>query len=160
MSKGAAGRVVNAGLFQRMSELFVSLPHASALGLRFVGIAQQKPSLMLDWRDDLVGNPASGVLHGGVITSLIDSCSALAVMARLPDPEAIATLDLRIDYLRAAVPGQPIFCTAECYRLASQVAFTRAVCFHDTIDQPVAHGVATFMRESSPVPMTGGAQHG
>lgn len=143
----------NAQVLDVLSELFVSLPHARTLGMRLVGTVGRKPTLAIDWREDLVGNPATGVLHGGVITSLVDTCSAIAVAAQLPDFETIATLDLRIDYLKAATPGKPIFCTAECYRLAGQVAFTRAVCFHDSIDAPIAHGVATFMRESSPIPM-------
>ncbi|TDR71645.1 PaaI family thioesterase [Paludibacterium purpuratum] len=140
-----------------LSRLFVSLPHATTLGMRYVGTVGRKPTLAIDWHDDLVGNPASGVLHGGVITSLVDTTSAVSVAAQLPDFETIATLDLRIDYLKAATPGRAIYCTAECYRLASQVAFTRAVCFHDSADEPIAHGIATFMRESSPVPMVGEA---
>jgi uncharacterized protein (TIGR00369 family) len=146
----------NAHVHAVLCELFVSLPHSQALGFAFVGTDGRKPTLKVEWREDLVGNPASGVLHGGVITSLVDTCSAIAVTAHLADFETIATLDLRIDYLKAATPGHPIFCTAECYRLANQIAFTRAVCYHDNADDPIAHGVGTFMRESSPVPMVSG----
>lgn len=136
-----------------LSQLFVTLPHCRALGITYVGTEGRKPMLKVDWSEGLVGNPVRGVIHGGVITTLVDTCSAVAVAAQLPDFETIATLDLRIDYLRAATPGRAILCRAECYRLANQVAFTRAVCFHDDIEHPIAHGVATFMRESSPVPM-------
>ncbi|WP_205700932.1 PaaI family thioesterase [Jeongeupia sp. USM3] len=59
---------------------------------------------------------------------------------------AIATLDLRIDYLRPAKPDAPIFCTAECYRLTEHIAFTRATAFQDDIAKPVAYAVATFAR--------------
>ncbi|WP_036666024.1 PaaI family thioesterase [Paludibacterium yongneupense] len=151
MSGGA-----NPGLLESLSRLFVSLPHSLALGLSYLGCdAERRVTLRVDWREDLVGNPVTGVIHGGVITSLVDTSSATAVAAQLDRAEAIATLDLRIDYLKAAQPGRAIFCRAECYRLAHQVAFTRAVCFHDTPDDPIAHGVATFMRESSPMPMSG-----
>jgi uncharacterized protein (TIGR00369 family) len=143
----------NVEVFATMSELFVSLPHCKTLGFEFIGREGRKPILKVEWREDLVGNPALGVLHGGVITSLVDTTSAVAVVAQLADYESIATLDLRIDYLRAATPGKPIFCRAECYRLANQIAFTRAVCYHDSADDPIAHGVATFMRESSPLAM-------
>lgn len=143
----------NDRVYAVLSEVFVTLPHCRALGFVQVGTSGRKPTLKVDWREDLVGNPASGVVHGGVITSLVDTCSAISVTAHLSDFETIATLDLRIDYLKAATPGRAIFCTAECYRLANQVAFTRAVCYHDSPDAPIAHGVATFMRESSPVPM-------
>ena len=109
----------------------------------------KQPCYAIDWREDLVGNPATGVLHGGVITSLIDTTSALSIFPHLPDAEAIATLDLRIDYLKPAIPGQTVYCRAECYKLARQVAFTRAVCHHGDASDPIAHGVATFMRASS-----------
>ena len=82
-----------------------------------------------------------------------NTTSAIAVTAHMSELETIATLDLRIDYLKAATPGKAIYCTAECYRLASQIAFTRAVCYHDSPDDPIAHGVATFMRDSNPKPM-------
>lgn len=145
--------VVNPDVLARMSALFVSLPHSRTLGFEYKGCEGRRPVLEVAWREDLVGNPATGVVHGGVITSLVDTTSAISVTAVLPDFETIATLDLRIDYLKSATPGKTIRCRAECYRLASQVAFTRAVCYHDNPDDPIAHGVATFMRESSPQPM-------
>lgn len=143
----------NLKVLEALSALFVSLPHCQTLGFQYLGTEDRKPVLKVDWREDLVGNPATGVIHGGVITSLVDTTSAIAVTAHLPDFETIATLDLRIDYLRAAEPGKAIHCRAECYRLASQIAFTRAVCYHDDVNQPIAHGVATFMRGSSSKPM-------
>ncbi|MCG9051676.1 PaaI family thioesterase [Laribacter hongkongensis] len=136
-------------LFNHMQSWFVSLPHCATLGIRFVDIVDKQPCYAIDWREDLVGNPATGVLHGGVITSLIDTTSALSIFPHLPDAEAIATLDLRIDYLKPAIPGQTVYCRAECYKLARQVAFTRAVCHHGDASAPIAHGVATFMRASS-----------
>jgi len=152
MSAGATPE--NPQVLEVLSRLFVSLPHCQTLGMQYVGTEGRKPTLKVDWREDLVGNPVSGVIHGGVITSLVDTCSAVAVAAQLAEFETIATLDLRIDYLKAASPGRTIYCTAECYRLAHQVAFTRAICFHDVVSDPIAQGIATFMRESSPVPMT------
>ena len=53
------------------------------------------------------------------------------------------------DATRIAAPGQTVYCRAECYKLARQVAFTRAVCHHGDASDPIAHGVATFMRASS-----------
>ncbi|KIA79189.1 PaaI family thioesterase [Chromobacterium amazonense] len=148
----------NPRVLEAMSQLFVSFPHCATLGFEYVGTDGRKPTLKLQWREDLVGNPATGIIHGGVITSLVDTCSAIAVTAHLPSIETIATLDLRIDYLKSATPGKAIHCTAECYRLASQIAFTRAVCYHDNPADPIAHGVATFMRESSRTPMLQEAQ--
>ena len=143
-------------LFEQMQNWFVSMPHCATLGLRPAGLDEGRPTLAIDWRDELVGNPVTGVLHGGAITSLIDTTSGLALFARLDQPEAIATLDLRIDYLRPATPGQPVFCRAECYKLGRQIAFTRALCHQGDPADPIAHGVATFMRDSSPAVLGGG----
>ena len=142
----------NGKLYQLLSNAFVQLPHCRLLGFELVGTDVRSPVLKVDWRDELVGNPVTGVLHGGVITTLIDTTSAMAVAACLSMLETFATLDLRIDYLKAATPGKAVYCRAECYLLAQQIAFTRAVCYHDDPNDPVAHGIATFMRESMPVP--------
>ena len=105
--------------------------------------------MMLDYKPELIGNPKTSVVHGGVITSLIDTTSGLSVFSRLESPEAIATLDLRIDYLRSATPGLPIYCRAECYRFSRQIAFTRATAYQDDGKDPIAYSVGTFMRDSS-----------
>jgi len=67
------------------------------------------------------------------------------VFAALTDFVPIATLDLRIDYLRPAEVGQAVHARATCYKLARNVAFTRAVAYHDDPADPIAHSVGTFM---------------
>ena len=136
-------------LLDTLQRWFVSLPHCATLGFEFIGVEDGKPTLKVNYRDDLVGNGSNGVIHGGVITSLVDTTSALSVFSHLDSAEAMATLDLRIDYLKAATPGLAIYCTAECYKLTRQIGFTRAVCHHGDPSDPIAHGVATFMRGSS-----------
>jgi len=96
----------------------------------------------------LVGNPATGVLHGGVITSLLDSASGAAVGSamRAGGPwRPIATLDLRIDYMKPATPGRDLLARAECYKVTRNVAFVRGVAYHDDPADPIATTVATFM---------------
>ena len=144
-------------LFDMVQKWFVTLPHCAALGLEFAGLEGDKATFRVDYRPELVGNGYKGIVHGGVITSLIDTTSALSVFAKLEAAEAMATLDLRIDYLKAATPHQAIYCTAECYKLARQIAFTRAVCHHGDPNDPIAHGIATFMRATSTNPFGQGA---
>ena len=99
----------------------------------------------LPYAEKLVGNPDTGVIHGGAITALLDACSGAAVFAAMTEMSPIATLDLRIDYLRAATPGRDVICHATCYRLAREVAFTRAVAYHDDENDPIASSMGTFM---------------
>jgi uncharacterized protein (TIGR00369 family) len=106
----------------------------------------------VSWRKDLVGDPATGVLAGGVITSLLDHVCGLAVSARLGRPHAIATLDLRIDYMRAAEPGREIIALARCYKLTKSIGFVRASAFEATEDDPVATAQAAFALNRGPTP--------
>ncbi|WP_137938039.1 PaaI family thioesterase [Chitinivorax sp. B] len=141
--------VINQALFDSVARWFTEIPHSKTIGLQYVQGERGRATMKIDYRVDLVGNPKTGVVHGGVITSLIDTTSGLAVFSHLPDSEAIATLDLRIDYLQSAIPGQAIYCTAECYRLTKNVAFTRATAYQEGQEQPIAYSVGTFMRDSS-----------
>lgn len=141
--------VVNQELFDSVAKWFCEIPHSGTIGLRYVSGERGLATMMLDYKPELIGNPKTGVVHGGVITSLIDTTSGLSVFSWLEGPEAIATLDLRIDYLRSATPDLPIYCRAECYRFGRQIAFTRATAYQDDGKDPIAYSVGTFMRDSS-----------
>jgi len=123
------------------------IPHSAALGIAPVDCGLGWVILELPWDAKLVGNPETGVLHGGAVTALVDQTSGFAVFMRLPVPTRIATLDLRIDYLGPSRPGRPLRARAECYRLAKHVAFTRAEAYQDHEDGRVlvAAAMATFM---------------
>jgi uncharacterized protein (TIGR00369 family) len=99
----------------------------------------------------VVGNRASGVVHGGVITALLDSCYGLAIFVRMNVLRAMATLDLRIDYLKAATPGREIYGGAVCYKLGHELAFVRGAAYHDSPDDPIATSSAIFMFTGGPV---------
>ena len=122
-----------------------NVPHNRALGMRILEIGDSQARFELPYDEKLVGNPDTGVLHGGVITALLDGTSGAAVFAALTDLVPIATLDLRIDYLRPAEVGRAVTAHATCYRLTKNVAFTRGVAYHDDPDDPIAHSVGTFM---------------
>jgi uncharacterized protein (TIGR00369 family) len=121
------------------------VPHNAALDIRVVDAAPGVCVLLLPWAEHLVGNPETGVLHGGAITSLLDACSGGAVFLKMQSPLPIATLDLRIDYLKPATPRRDVIARAECYKLGRNVAFVRGLAYHDTADDPIAAASATFM---------------
>ena len=123
------------------------IPHNKELGFAIVE-ASWDPSFViarLPYDERLVGHPDSGLLHGGAITTLLDAAGGAAVYVKLGNPLPIATLDLRIDYLRPAAAGREIFSRAICYRTTRNVAFTRALAYHDTEDDPIASAAGTFM---------------
>ncbi|BDY04783.1 PaaI family thioesterase [Ferrimonas sp. YFM] len=106
--------------------------------------------LRLPYEPELVGYPESKVLHGGVITTLMDTASGAAVIcaiyAREEQLELCPTLDLRVDYMKAAKPDQPVYAMVECFKLTSSVAFTRGIAYQESIDDPIAQVVCSFMR--------------
>jgi len=126
----------------------VTSPMAKALGMMLV---TSEPDIVVrvPYREDLVGDPDTGVIAGGVVTTLLDHTSARAVAKKLTEATSIATLDLRIDYMRPSRPGRDICATAYCYKVTRSVAFVRAVAYEDDPDDPVAAAQAAFMLDSS-----------
>jgi len=128
------------------------VPHNRALGLRFVSLTPEGLTLALPYDEKLVGNPLTGVLHGGAITALLDAACGAAVFAKVGRPMPVATLDLRIDYLRQATPGKEVLGRAECFRVTQNVAFVRASAFHSEHEDElvaVANGTFTLFRGTS-----------
>jgi uncharacterized protein (TIGR00369 family) len=121
------------------------IPHSKVLGLKVVSVRRGFGAMRLEWREELVGNPETGVLAGGPLTALMDSCCGMSVATMLKEPAPFATLDLRIDYVRPATPGQAVIAEAECYRITRSVAFTRAFAHHGDAKDPIAAAAGTFM---------------
>lgn len=122
------------------------VPHNRALGIRFVELTSATLTLALPYDENLVGNPLTGVIHGGAITALLDAACGAAVFVKVGRPMPIATLDLRIDYLRPATPAKEVYGRAECFRVTQNVAFVRCEAFHaDSEDDLVAVANGTFI---------------
>ena len=128
-------------------ELMTGLPHSRELGMRLHSSQQGVSLLSVPYDEKLIGDPETGVLHGGVITALLDTACGSAVMSVPEKLRSVATLDLRIDYMRAATVGQTVYARAECYRMTRSVGFTRAVAYHDDPDDPIASAAGAFMIE-------------
>ena len=122
-----------------------TIPHNKALGIKVLAVRRGLASMQLEWREELVGNPETGVLAGGPLTAMLDSCCGMAVATLLKEPKPFATLDLRIDYAKPATPGKPVIAEAECYRITRSVAFTRAFAHHGDPKDPIAAAAGTFM---------------
>lgn len=120
-------------------------PFARALSMEMTNIGPARVCLRAPYDSRFVGDPETGVIAGGVITALLDHVCGAAVMAAMTQRRSIATLDLRIDYMRGATPGRDIFAEAHCYKITRSVAFVRAVAFDDDPDDPVANAAGAFM---------------
>lgn len=123
------------------------VPHNAALGLELidVGPGDGYATMRLPYCAELVGDPETGVLHGGAITGLIDATCGAAIFMKLAKAVAIATLDLRIDYLKPATPGLDVIARADTIKLTRNVGFVRAFAYHEDPTDPIASAAATFM---------------
>ena len=123
--------------------------HTHALGFAYDSLSEERVRIRAPWREDLVGDPDTGVVAGGLVTTLLDHAGGLAVWVALDRFEPIATLDLRVDYMRAARPRTGLVAEARCYRLTRSIAFVRAWAFENHPDDPVAAAQAAYMLDSS-----------
>jgi uncharacterized protein (TIGR00369 family) len=114
-------------------------------GLQLDRAAPAEAWSSLPYRPVFVGDTATGVLHGGVVTAMLDETCGMAVQLALDDSRAIATLDLRIDYQKPATPGHAIRAHSVCYRVTRSIAFVRATAYQESEDDPVATATACFM---------------
>jgi len=127
-------------------QFIAAIPHSKALGMKVDLVEAGRAELSLDYDPRFVGDPESGVLHGGVVTALLDTAMGTAVVNHPQSTGGTATIDLRIDYMRPATPQQTITAKAECYRVTRSVAFVRATAY-DESDDPVASATGAFTVE-------------
>jgi uncharacterized protein (TIGR00369 family) len=115
------------------------------LGGEVVGFGPGKATMRMPYGPHLVGNPDTGVVHGGVITALLDHTSGAAVMAALNEPISIVTLDLRIDYMKPAAPHEAITAEVTCLKVTREVAFVRGSAYQSSPENIIAICTGAFM---------------
>ena len=126
-------------------ELITGLPFSREIGMRLHQAKDGVAVVSVPYDERLIGDPETRVLHGGVITALLDTACGWAVMAAAAKLKSTATLDLRIDYMRPATAGETVFSRAECYRLTRSIGFARAVAYHSDPADPVATAQGAFI---------------
>ncbi len=119
-----------------------SLPFAKLIGMKLVDLKPDEAAISIEMRDDL--RQPSGILHGGVTATLIDTAMAFAVRTRLAIDEATATIDLTVHYLRPHITG--IFtCTAKVVRAGKRI-FTVSADVHNEEGKLIATAISTYTK--------------
>lgn len=128
-----------------LEDHLLTIPHARAIGMALVRHDRRGCVVRVPYAEHLVGDPDTGVVHGGVLTALLDNACGMAVRPEDDAPISMATLDLRIDYMGPAQPNLDILAEAVCYKRTRHIAFVRASAYQTSPDDPIATCVASFM---------------
>lgn len=119
--------------------------HNTVLGIEYRAHGDDWAELALPYAPQLVGDPETGILASGPIVSLMDMATSISIWIRTGNFQPQATLDLRVDYLRPAVPGRTVVGRGQCYRVTRNIAFIRGQAHDGDPDDPLAHVAGTFM---------------
>ncbi|MEK0163180.1 PaaI family thioesterase [Phaeobacter sp. JH20_36] len=133
---------------QLARQFIEAIPHAQELGMTLTELGDGTAEIVMPYDEKLIGDPETGVIHGGAVSALMDTCCGAAVMCHPSAPGGTATIDLRIDYMRAATPGQRIVTRATCHHMTRNVAFVRATAMDEDEAHPVATAVGAFTVEA------------
>lgn len=121
------------------------------LGLRVESFDREAPKLRFDMRPELIGNPSTKILHGGVISATLDVAGGFVIMLGLAHEmdsvptsfPKMGTIDLRVDYLRPG-RGKYFIATARIVRKGSRIAVTHME-LHNDAGELIATGGAAYV---------------
>lgn len=126
-------------------------PHMAALGIVYCRHGDDWAELAMPFSKQLVayagdnGSDDGGIVASGAIYALVDSTAGLAAMITRRGLVPVATLDMRLDYLRAPKPRATIVSHASCYRMTRNIAFVRGYAHDGDAGDPLASMAGTFM---------------
>jgi uncharacterized protein (TIGR00369 family) len=124
------------------AERLQEMPLARMIGMRLVDLQLDEAVITIDMGDDL--RQPSGVLHGGVTATLIDTAMAFAVRTRLEVSDATATIDLTVHYVRPHLAGT-LTCTAKVVRAGRRIFSVSAEAYNEE-GKLIATGLSTYTR--------------
>ncbi|HJU38962.1 MAG TPA: PaaI family thioesterase [Tahibacter sp.] len=116
-------------------------PYPALIGMRIAELAFDRCRIELDLRRDHL--QPFGIVHGGVLATLIDTATFWAAFLRIPDDAGLVNVDLKLNYLKAVSHGH-LYAVGECLRAGRQISYTVASVY-DAAGELVAHGTSTVM---------------
>ena len=125
------------------------VPFNRYLGLRGDFATEGHCVLRLPVRDDFVGDPRRPAIHGGVLSSLIDTAGGVAAWSVLGEGETVSTVDLRVDYIRPAGLEGDLVAEATLVRKGSRVCHVRMEVTQGTVLVAEGRGVYGIHRKKA-----------
>ncbi len=130
---------------QALSRWVLTRAHPGWLGLRYSAHGDDWCELELPWRADLVGDERLPALASGPIISVLDMAAGMAIWVQGGEFRPVATLDLRVDYLRPSRDRASVFARMTCYRRTRSAAFVRGTAHDGDPSNAVAEATGVFM---------------
>lgn len=118
--------------------------HNGLIGIEHRAHGEGWCELALPYAEKLVSDVSTGIIASGPIFTLMDMATSISIWLKTGVFQPQATLDLRVDYLRPAQPGNTVVGRGECYHVTKSVAFVRGVAHDGDPDKPIAHVAGTY----------------
>jgi uncharacterized protein (TIGR00369 family) len=120
------------------------VPFNKFLGIQITRADEGFMRLELPFRPEFIGDQSRPALHGGVISTLVDTCGGFAVWTKISLEDRVSTIDLRVDYLSPGAP-EALIAEATVVRVGNRVAVTDIRCFQPSDpSRTVATGKAVY----------------
>jgi uncharacterized protein (TIGR00369 family) len=116
-------------------------PYPNLIGMRITALAFDSCRIELDLAERHL--QPFGIVHGGVLATLIDTATFWAGFLRLPEDAGLVNVDLKLNYLKPVSSGH-LRADGRCLRAGKQLSYTEASVF-DQAGDLVAHGTSTLM---------------
>jgi uncharacterized protein (TIGR00369 family) len=131
----------NPAYISAVQEIVHASPYPRLIGMRIASLEIDRCRIELALRNDHM--QPFGIVHGGVLATLIDTATFWAAFMRLPEDAGLVNVDLKLNYLKAVVDGR-LRAEGECLRAGRQISYTVASVYNDD-GELVAHGTSTMM---------------
>ena len=141
---------------QQLARVFVEIPFNRMLGLRLNTLEKDEITMMFDMQKELVGNYLYGILHGGVISSVLDMAGGMAAMVSVIHRQTdqtleemaniigkSSTIDLHINYIRPG-KGNHFIAKASVVHTGNKICFARMELCNDE-STLIATGTGTYL---------------
>ena len=136
-----------AAKLEKIASIWNSRAHGliGEMNLKIEKVEESKVVLRMPFNPDFCVDDEGTLLHGGILTALLDSSFGLANFLATDNVQSMSTIDLRVEYLRPAQSRADIIVSAECYHITRHVAFNSGRAWFDAPGNPeVARGSAAF----------------
>ncbi len=121
------------------------IPMAKFIGVKVLEIDEGYVKLLFPYREEFIGDPRSKRLHGGYTATAVDLAGGVAAMTYMTSQEDdVATLDMRIDYIR---PGKAKEIIAEGRVISKRrrsIVTDMKIYHPDAADKVIAEGRGVF----------------